>query len=277
MRDHVLSLDHIVIAVSDLDVAAERWRKLGFAVSPRGLHSAYLGTANHTIMFEDDYVELLGVLSPTEFNAPTRDFLARGAGLERLAMRTDDAEAGLAALRRDGFTDSTGPFEFRRPVDLDDGNTGEAGFRIFQWPLEPAPGDVRLFACQHLTRETVWLPSLVKHRNGARGLKRIEIAVADPQAEAELCGRLLALSTVPYDGAHVVAMQPRGADLVFIDAATFAQRWGRKADGSLPRCGIVLAVDDLAQAEPFAEAPASGGLLNAATEGALIGWEKVSG
>ena len=273
MRDHVLGLDHIVIAVSNLTVSAERWQALGFTVSPRGLHSDYLGTANHTIMFEDDYVELLGVLAATEFNAPTRAFLADGAGLERLAMRTDDAEAGLAALKRDGFEGSTGPFEFRRPVDLEGGRTGEAGFRIFQWPLEPAPGGARLFACQHLTRETVWLPSLVEHRNGARALKRIEIVAADPRTEAELCARLLSLSVGERDGAFTVAMRPRGADLVFVDATRFAQRWGRNPGDALPPCGVVLACDDFARAQPFAEWTGPGALSCAAVDGALIGWE----
>jgi catechol 2,3-dioxygenase-like lactoylglutathione lyase family enzyme len=273
MRDHVLGLDHIVIAVSELSASAQRWQALGFTVSPRGLHSDYLGTGNHTIMFEDDYVELLGVLVPTEFNAPTRDFLAGGAGLERLAMRTDDVAAGLAALRRDRFDGSTGPFEFRRPVELDGGRIGEAGFRIFQWPLEPAPGNVRLFACQHLTRETVWLPSLTAHRNGARALKRVEIVAADPRAEAELCGKLLDLPVSATAGVHTVAMRPRGADLVFVDAARFAARWGRQAGDALPRCGIVLAIADIEAATPFAEWTGPNALLCARVDGALIGWE----
>jgi len=273
MRDHVLGLDHIVIAVSELSASAERWRALGFAVSPRGLHSDYLGTGNHTIMFEDDYVELLGVLTATEFNAPTRSFLADGAGLERLAMRTDDAAAGLAALKRDGFSGSTGPFEFRRPVELDGGRMGEAGFRIFQWPLEPAPADVRLFACQHLTRDTVWLPSLTAHRNDARALKRIEIVAADPRTEAELCGKLLDLPVGTNAGAHIVGMRPRGADLIFVDKASFAARWGRQADDELPRCGIVLSIADIKAAAPFAEWTGPNALLCAGVDGALIGWE----
>jgi catechol 2,3-dioxygenase-like lactoylglutathione lyase family enzyme len=273
MRDHILGLDHIVIAVSDLAASAERWRSLGFTVSPRGLHSDYLGTANHTIMLEDDYIELLGVLTPTPFNAPTRAFLDDGAGLERLAMRTDDAAAGLAALLRDGFAESTGPFEFRRPVDLDDGRTGEAGFRIFQWPLTPAPGGARVFACEHLTRDTVWLPSLVRHHNGARALKRIEIVTADPAAEAALCGRLLALPTQASGGIHAVAMAPRGADLLFLDAETFGARWGLTADDAMPRCGVVMAVDDATSAEGFAERAAPGGLRWARVDGALLGWE----
>ncbi|MCP4559131.1 MAG: VOC family protein [Bosea sp.] len=273
MRDHVLGLDHIVIAVSELSASAQRWQALGFTVSPRGLHSDYLGTGNHTIMFEDDYVELLGVLVATEFNAPTRNFLAEGAGLERLAMRTNDAAAGLAGLKRDGFAGSTGPFEFRRPVELDGGRMGEAGFRIFQWPLEPAPGNVRLFACQHLTRETVWLPSLTTHRNGARALKRIEIVAADPRAEAELCGKLLDLPVSLSAGAHTVTMRPRGADLVFVDAASFAARWGRQADNALPRCGVVLSIADIKAASSFAEWTGPGALLCAGVDGALIGWE----
>lgn len=275
MIDHVLGLDHIVIAVGDLSASAERWRALGFTVSPRGLHSDYLGTANHTIMFEDDYVELLGVLTPTEFNRPTCDFLAGGAGLERLAMRTDDAQGGLNSLARRAVA-GTGPFEFRRPVECDDGRMGEAGFRIFQWPLDTAPGNVRIFACQHLTRETVWLPSLVRHANGARALRRIEIVADAPEAEASVCADMLDLSSSCTEpGVFTVAMQPRGADLVFLTAEAFARRWSLDGRTSRERCGVVLSVDSAETARPFAEwtAGTTTELACSAVDGALIGWE----
>ena len=59
----IIGLDHVVILTKDLAAGAERWRSLGFTVSPRGLHSASMGTANHTIMLGEDYIELIGVVA----------------------------------------------------------------------------------------------------------------------------------------------------------------------------------------------------------------------
>ena len=85
---NVVGIDHAVVVVRDLDKAAENWRRLGFTVSPRGTHSARMGSGNATIMLDPDYVELLGVLAETEHNAPTRAFLAkRGEGIERIALQ----------------------------------------------------------------------------------------------------------------------------------------------------------------------------------------------
>ena len=47
------------------------------ADTPRGTHSAHMGSGNYTIMFDPDYMELLGVLTPTEHNAPARAFLEK--------------------------------------------------------------------------------------------------------------------------------------------------------------------------------------------------------
>src|SRR6201997_283980 len=92
---HVIGIDHAVVVVGDLDKAAETWKALGFTVSPRGTHSAHMGSGNYTIMLDPDLFELLGVLVPPEHNAPTRDFLdRRGEGIERIAFTAIDSADG---------------------------------------------------------------------------------------------------------------------------------------------------------------------------------------
>ena len=172
--DTIVGLDHVVIVVRDLARAAETWRELGFTVSDRGTHSAHMGTGNHTLMLGEDYLELLGVLSPTERNAPTRALLEKREGIERVAFTTLDAAKGVKALQAKGIA-GEGPIGFSRPVDLPGGAKSEARFETFLWPRDERPGGVRLFACQHFTRDTVWLPHLQAHANTAHRIVRLEM------------------------------------------------------------------------------------------------------
>jgi hypothetical protein len=221
---HILGVDHTVIAVRDLDAAAAQWQRLGFTLSPRGTHSPLLGTGNYTIMFEEDYLELLGVLAETEHNKPTRDFLERHEGLERTAFTTDDAAAGAAELVDRGLG-AVGPIDFGRPVDLPDGRKSEARFSVFLWPLGENPGGMRIFACQHHTRETVWIPTLQTHANGARRIARIEILAAAPKIAAEHLARLIDAPITPEEDAWRVRSGGRRADFVFYDHAGFTRRY----------------------------------------------------
>jgi catechol 2,3-dioxygenase-like lactoylglutathione lyase family enzyme len=52
---NVIGIDHAVVMVKDLEKAADNYRQLGFTLSPRGTHSAHMGTGNYTIMFDPDY------------------------------------------------------------------------------------------------------------------------------------------------------------------------------------------------------------------------------
>src|SRR6266576_4500946 len=109
---NVIGIDHAVVVVRDLDNAAENWKRLGFTVSPRGTHSAKMGSGNYTIMLDPDYIELLGVLVETEHNAPTRRFLGqRGAGIERIAFTAVDSTAGAEEIRARGYA-PIGPTDF---------------------------------------------------------------------------------------------------------------------------------------------------------------------
>lgn len=248
---HILGLDHVVVTVRDLDAAAEQWRRLGFTVSPRGTHSPHLGTGNYTIMFGEDYLELLGVLTPTDQNAPTRDYLAKREGLERAAFTTDNAAAGADELRAQGLV-PLGPVHFGRPVDLPGGGTGEAKFNVFRWPLDQNPGGMRIFACQHLTRETVWIPELQRHANGAAWIIRVEVLAADPQASAAHLSSLIKEAASRDGDGWLVPSGGRRADFLFYDAAGFAARYPdavRDGGASEGAAAVVLATTDIAGAK----------------------------
>ena len=247
---HILGADHVVVTVRDLDAAAAQWRRLGFTLSPRGTHSPQMGTGNYTIMFGEDYLELLGVLHDTEQNKPTRDLLKSREGIERTAFTTDDAAAGAADLVARGLK-PLGPVHFGRPVDLPNGGKGEAKFNVFRWPLDQSPGGMRIFACQHLTRNTVWIPELQQHANGASRIVAIEILSADPKAAAEHMSRLIDQPVAPGDGAFRVHSGGKRADFVFYDAAQFAKRYPDAVrTGAAPEgaAALVIGTTDLAAA-----------------------------
>ena len=133
-----LAIDHVVIAVRDLDQAAADFRALGFTLTPRGYHS--IGSQNHCIMFGSTYIELL--VAPVAH--PWLDYYRGfGEGLAAVALSTEDADAAAADL-----PGAKTPMDLSRPVD-----GGVARFRLVQ--IENMP---HVFVCQHLTPELVWRP-----------------------------------------------------------------------------------------------------------------------
>jgi hypothetical protein len=201
-------------------------------------------------MFGEDYLELLGVVTETEQNKPTRDLLKVREGIERTAFTTDDAATGAADLKRRGL-EPLGPVHFGRPVELPGGRKGEARFNVFRWPLNENPGGLRIFACQHLTRETVWIPELQKHANGAYRIARIEILSCHPKAAAEHLSRLIDEPVSPAGSAWRVPSGQKRADFLFCDAANFAKRYpdvlrvGAPSEGA---AAIAIGTTDLAAA-----------------------------
>src|SRR5260370_20273472 len=129
--ENLSAVDHAVVVVRDVDKAADNWKRLGFTVSPRGTHSAKMGSGNYTIMLDPDYMELLGVLVETEHNAPTRAFLAkRGEGIERIAFTAVASAAGAEEICAHGY-EPLGPTDFERPGRMSDCSHAAARHRVF--------------------------------------------------------------------------------------------------------------------------------------------------
>jgi glyoxalase-like protein len=275
----IAGIDHAVIAVKDLDAAASNWKQLGFTISPRGTHSAHMGTGNYTIMLGEDYMELLGVLAATEHNAPTRTYLERtGGGIERIAFTTLSAAAGAAEIRSLGYA-PIGPTDFERPVIMPDGHKSAAKFATFMWPTDEAPGGVRLFACQHKTRETVWIPELQRHANTATRIARVFVVTPKAEEDAKHLAKMIAGEVrAGADGSVIVPTGFGRADFVFLSREALGKRYPGVDVSTLPDragAGLELVVSDLpaAQRAIGAKAVASSGAVvvpPAAANGVLL-------
>lgn len=177
------SIDHLVVLVQDLDHASSRWQSLGFTLSPRGEHSPHIGTANHTIMLREDYLELLVTRGETAVNTDWRSMMATaGEGLYGTVLAATDIDALYALITARGIQ-ATEPMAFERPVDIAPGQTVPARFRV-SWAASGSLPGLKLFACEHLTREAVWLPELCRHANSAVGILGYDMTVPD-LAEAQ--------------------------------------------------------------------------------------------
>jgi hypothetical protein len=244
---NVIGIDHAVVMVKDLDQAAANYKRLGFTVSPRGTHSAHMGSGNYTIMFDPDYMELLGVLTPTEHNAPARAYLeTRGEGIERVAFTAVDSADGAEEIRARGYP-PVGPTDFERPVTMPNGTISAAKFRTFEWPRAETPGGIRIFACQHKTRETVWIPELMRHANGAKRLRQVVMVSPEPTKDAAHLSKMIDRDPrSEADGAVAVPSGSDRADFVFLTRDQLGKRYPGVSLAGLPErggAGLVIAAD----------------------------------
>jgi hypothetical protein len=136
---------------------------------------------------------------------------------------------------------------------MPDGTQAAAKFRTFQWPIEEAPAGLRIFACQHKTRETVWIRELQQHANAAKGLKYALVASPEPARDAAHMARLIdgEARTEP-DGAVSVPSGSDRADFVFLSRDQLGRRYPDVPLAELPLrgcAGLVLATADLAACE----------------------------
>jgi catechol 2,3-dioxygenase-like lactoylglutathione lyase family enzyme len=189
MTSRITGLDHVIIAVGDLERAAGVFRALGFTLAPRGEHAEW-GTANHCIMFGNDYLELLAARAEGAPAERVRAFTAaRGDGLMGLVWGTEDAAADTARLGLEP------PGELSRTIE------GEvACFKAGVLPPETTPG-VASFLCQHLTPRVLRREGWTEHANGAVRILSVTALMAEPLEQMAAWDRLIgpAASTATDD------------------------------------------------------------------------------
>jgi Glyoxalase-like domain len=172
-------LDHAVISVRNrIDEAAAIFRRMGFTLTERSVHIA--GSCNHLMVFERDYLELLGF--PPAGQSIRPDLLDAPIGLDGLVLQTHDARGVHHELVTRGFP-VTDPQGLARKLTLP-GSTieQEARFTTVRFPRGAMQGG-RVYYCQHETPHLVWHPPFQSHRNGATAIVRFTVVVPDPTKE----------------------------------------------------------------------------------------------
>ncbi len=98
----ILDIDHVGIAVDDLDASVERYRRtLGVEPAHRERVEDQ-GVEEVLFAVGTSIIQLLGALGP---DTPVGVFLAkRGPGVHHLAYRVDDVAGALVRLRDEGIT-----------------------------------------------------------------------------------------------------------------------------------------------------------------------------
>jgi Glyoxalase-like domain len=200
-------IDHLVLAVHDLQDAADRYTRMGFQVGARNRHP--WGTENRLIQFRSSFLELITVAAAGQvpphapgffsFGAFVEDYLTKREGMAMLALDSSDAAADAAQFARAGIAEFQ-PFSFERTGRQPDGTQTRVAFSLAFARDGRLPG-AAFFVCQQHHPEAFWNPLLQRHPNGAALTAAVTLDAESPEDHA---GFLSAFTgTLPSaDGRH---------------------------------------------------------------------------
>jgi catechol 2,3-dioxygenase-like lactoylglutathione lyase family enzyme len=218
----VTGIDHLVIAVSDLDAAAhELEQQIGLAVTGGGRHLG-AGTANRIAFLADgSYLELMVVedreaalLGPVGA-AAVRTREAYGSGLAAYALLDDHLETTVAELQANGS--SIGPVQHGSRMRPD----GELVEWWSAFPESIGPDGIP-FLIRHANTGAEWGPAAMAERRSFAHpigspvvLARLDLATPDPSDLAARYARELGVEfwavvdlAVSNVGRHVIRLVP---------------------------------------------------------------------
>ncbi len=252
------AIDHLVLAVKDLEVAREAYRRMGFTLTPPAQHP--WGTSNSLVQLQGNFLELLAIAEPAKipppepgrfsFGAFNQTFLKRRRGLSMLVFQSADARRDQAEFKARGL-ETYEPFDFSRQAKLPDGSFKTVAFSL-AFATEPRMPDAAFFTCQQHAPEFFWKREYQRHANGARAVVEVVMLANDPGGFAEFFGKLVEPGAVTRSEGALRVRLGKGA-LSMLDATRLAQRFPCIRLRDVLRkphfVGYSIAVDDLGAAE----------------------------
>ncbi|WP_341313578.1 VOC family protein [Paraburkholderia sp. IMGN_8] len=180
-----LGIDHPVVSVRNHPEAVEKFIRLGFSPSPISYHP--WGSVLTLMMFENNFIELIGINDPSKFGTGEVDgfcygrtlgqFLERSEGLGLVALHSKDIEGDFAAVKATGLPVQQ-RVDFRRKLTKADGTPDEAVVSLGM-VMDPELGDASNFLCQQHRPEFIWRKDWQSHPNGAIAVDEVVYVTPD--------------------------------------------------------------------------------------------------
>lgn len=189
------ALDHIVIAVNDLDQAVADYRLLGFKVIPGGVHHGGVSHNALVVLADGAYFELIAYQRPDPKNLWWTLLTDDGEGLVDFALVPDDTQKDLAAVRARGLS-LQGP--------IAGGRLRPDGVRLDWQIVRPETRDLP-FWCGDVSARDLRVPpgEHRTHANGVEGIAIVRVDVADVAASADRYIALVGADAVNRSGDRV--------------------------------------------------------------------------
>lgn len=263
------AIDHVVLAVRDLDRAAANYERLGFTLTPRAAHEDRMGTSNRLAQFaRKNFIELLEVDRPDglarhDFTASPRFFsfgdynrLAVGEreGLSMLVFAGDDARADIRSFSAADLP-TYAPFDFERYAKLPDGTQATVSFSL-AFVQSPEMPKVAFFVCENRAQDYFWKPEYQSHASGAAGIVAVYLSSRDPGRDAAFVNRMFDGEVRPTSGGFGIACGP-SQELRVLTPEAIAKRdssFEGIQTGTPILAGIALAAHSSQRLTPAAEA-----------------------
>ena len=216
-------LDHLVIAVSDLQQASADYQALGFNVVVGGQHQ-HAPTQNALVYFADGtYLELIEWTAPAPGEKWYEQLTRQGEGLVDFAFVPSDIGAAIAQAETRGVV-------YRGPID---GSRIKPSGEHVRWQLGWPAFHGLPFLCGDITPRALRVPegAVREHPNQALGITSIAIRVDDLEVAVDAYQALVGADSeaswrerhsLPDQGLEVVSI-PLGQTQLHLVAAAVAE------------------------------------------------------
>ena len=228
-KQTIRSFDHFVVYATDIEVASEMYRRLGFRVMPTMEHG-HIGTSNSIVQFHDTYLELIGDFNHARapgMKESSLPWIEQGDVFWMTSFTSSCLENEQVGLAEKGI-EMAPILSAARRVRLPYGGWDETDSRSsYLW--NPDEHLASLFLSDHRKPDAIWMPAYQCHPNSCIRVGGIRYLMTDPLRHAEFFSKVVGGAIASQTADYVRFETPRGEFLELVTPAKLKAQYPEAA------------------------------------------------